>query len=67
VTDDNFYLIFNAHGEAVEFALPSREWGTRWRKELDTAFGWLEETVPVVAGEKISVQAFSMVVLRHES
>ncbi|MFN2368476.1 MAG: glycogen debranching enzyme, partial [Desulfurivibrionaceae bacterium] len=65
VTDDNFYLIFNAHHEPLDFILPGPNWGERWLKELDTASGWLEEEEPLGAGERIEVTARSLVVLRH--
>lgn len=66
VTDDNFYLIFNAHFEPLEFTIPPAEWSENWLKELDTDLGWLEEPEVVSAGRKIMVQARSMVVLRGE-
>ncbi|MCA1785687.1 MAG: glycogen debranching protein GlgX, partial [Desulfobacteraceae bacterium] len=36
VTDDNFYLIFNADHEALQFILPGPDYGTLWIKEIDT-------------------------------
>ncbi|MFN3324176.1 MAG: glycogen debranching protein GlgX [Bryobacteraceae bacterium] len=35
ITDDSFYLLFNAHYEALDFKLPS-ELGHRWELVLDT-------------------------------
>lgn len=67
VTDDNFYLIFNAHGETLKFILPGADWGEQWVKELDTASGWLEDENPLKAGDQIQVEARSLVVLRHVS
>ena len=43
VTDDSFYLIFNAHFEDVDFILPPNRWGMRWLKVFDTAEGWSED------------------------
>ena len=65
VTDNNFYLIFNAHHEPLDFILPGPEWGERWLKELDTARGWLEEAESLQAGDRIEITARSLVVLRH--
>ncbi len=65
VTDDNFYLIFNAHHEPLGFILPGPDWGERWLKELDTARGWLEEEEALRANEQVEVAARSLVVLRH--
>jgi isoamylase len=67
IIDDSFYLLFNAHHEQMEFTLPTCPWGDRWVKVIDT-----NEPVPELrnqqefrAGEKLGVQAYSMVVLRR--
>ena len=65
VTDDSFYLMFNAHYEELEFTLPPDTWGRSWRKELDTVHGWLEQEEVLEAGAGIAVAARCMVVLRH--
>ena len=65
VTDDNFYLIFNAHYERLDFLLPNPEWGASWVKELDTAYGWLNEEPTFAAGSLVKTEARSLVVLRH--
>jgi glycogen operon protein len=69
VTDDSFYLIFNAHHEPLEFQLPPREWGQTWIKELDTDRGWLdgEAATGHAAASKLEVTARSLVVLRREA
>jgi isoamylase len=64
VTDDNFYIIFNAHHETLTFTLPGKEWGNLWIKEHDTA-GGSEGPEKFRAGAQIEVYARSMVVLRH--
>ena len=67
VVDDSFYLLFNAHGEALPFTLPTGPWGDRWAKVIDT-----NEPVPDLrehhewkAGEKIKVEGHSLIVLRR--
>jgi isoamylase len=67
VTDDNFYLIFNADHEALQFILPGPDYGTLWIKEIDTETGWLEEPPSLKAGDAVMVAARSLVVLRHEA
>ena len=67
VIDDNFYVIFNAHHEPLNFTLPRTDWGERWLKELDTQIGWVEKEESFKAGDQIKVEARSMVVLRHAS
>jgi glycogen operon protein len=37
VIDSSFYVLFNAHHEAMEFRLPEERFGKRWRRVLDTA------------------------------
>lgn len=66
VTDDNFLILFNGHYETVEFTLPEAIWGRTWRRELDTATGWIEEEDRLHGGQKIALEARSLVVLRHE-
>jgi glycogen operon protein len=65
ITDDSFYVLFNAHHEPIPFRLPARpEWGQRWRKVLDTAealLGESEETVE--AGSEVAVGGRTVVVL----
>jgi isoamylase len=62
--DDGFYLLFNAHHEALEFALPGRDWAEGWVRELDTESGWSDGGETFEAGGSVSVEARSIVVLR---
>ena len=67
LTDDSFYILFNAHHEALTFTLPSREWGHCWIKMIDTT-----KEVPhrgfrtYKAGTQITAEARSLVVLCRE-
>ena len=70
VTDDSFYLMFNAHADAVEFVLPEAAWGEHWTVTLDT--NELPDHLDIdgqprtlAAGEHLHVQAWSLVVLRR--
>jgi len=67
VIDDNFYLMFNAHHEPLQFTLPGPDYGDHWIKDLDTQSGWLEEEKIFKAGDTIAVVSRSLVVLRHEA
>jgi glycogen operon protein len=67
VTDDSFYLLFNAHSEAMPFKLPTCPWGDKWQKVIDT-----DDPVPDLrehhewrAGEEVRVQAYALMVLRR--
>jgi isoamylase len=66
VVDDSFYLIFNAHHEPLDFYLPGPEWGRTWTRVLDTATGWCEDGETLAAGDRVRVEARSVVVLRHD-
>jgi isoamylase len=72
VVDDSFYVMFNGHQEALEFAMPEAKWGERWMIVLDTNEGADHVTCDdsgreLKAGEKINVQAWSTVLLRHSA
>ena len=67
VTDNSFYLIFNAHFDALTFTLPAKRWGTEWLKVLDTAQGWLEDAPVLSTGAKLNIAARSMVLLQRQS
>ncbi|HZH64032.1 MAG TPA: glycogen debranching protein GlgX [Flavisolibacter sp.] len=67
IVDDNFYLVFNAHHEALLFKLPPKKFGSRWIKVLDTNLNYLEETGEKhKAGEEVNVEARSVVVMKNE-
>jgi isoamylase len=66
IVDDTFYLLFNAHYEAVKFKLPDTKWGQSWSTALDTADGLVEEKEEVFqSGQELPVQAHAMMVMRR--
>ncbi|MDQ1689559.1 MAG: isoamylase [Frankiaceae bacterium] len=65
VQDDSFLLLLNAHHEAIEFTLPEEGLGSSWSVEIDTALPVSAEERHAKAGEKVPVDARSMVVLRR--
>ncbi|MCF8038422.1 MAG: glycogen debranching protein GlgX [Desulfohalobiaceae bacterium] len=67
VSDDDFYLVFNAHHESLTFTLPGEHWGKSWIKELDTDSGWVDTEESLKAGAQITVEARSLVVMRKVS
>ncbi|MFO8085943.1 MAG: glycogen debranching protein GlgX [Desulfobacterales bacterium] len=67
VIDDNFYIIFNAHHEPLNFTLPDSRWGEHWLKELDTETGFTENEESFRAGDQLMIEGRSLVVLRHVS
>lgn len=63
VVDDSFYIIFNAHHEALAYTLPERKYGSEWKKILDTFEGMVGEGPTFQAGEKITVEGRSIILL----
>jgi glycogen operon protein len=67
LTDDSFYILFNAHHEALSFTLPPAQWGQKWTKVIETTKAqphrgfWTYK-----AGKQLTVEARSLVVLRRE-
>jgi len=72
IVDDSFYLLFNAHTEAVVFHLPRNDGLPHgWRRVLDTAaeapfaeHGDESGEASLAAGDEVSVDARALVVLR---
>jgi isoamylase len=64
VVDDNFFLMFNAHYEPLEFTLPTGSYGERWEVVLDTAAPLLgEDDRSAKPGEQLVVEGRAIVVL----
>jgi glycogen operon protein len=71
VVDDSFYVMFNAHHEAIDFTMPDGRWGSQWGVVIDTN----EETSHYMReddigrsfgpGDKCLVQPWSLVLLRR--
>jgi glycogen operon protein len=69
VVDDSFCLLLNAHHEAIDFTLPSAEFGDVWELEFDTAATAFERTAQHAyeAGSTIRIEARSVVLIRRAS
>jgi isoamylase len=66
ITDDDFYLIFNAHHETLHYKLPVEKYGNNWFKVIDTAANFIaEEGVSNAAKDTIDVEGRSVVVLKQ--
>ena len=66
VTDDSFFLCFNAHHEPIDFTLPADEFGQAWLPVVNTAELTTsdEEPQPIAAGATVRVESRAMVVLQ---
>jgi isoamylase len=66
ITDDSFYIMFNAHSDPLDYKLPPVKYGCCWTKILDTGANHIGES-----GEKfkavdvITIEGRSVVVLHH--
>ena len=66
VLDASFYLIFNAHWEPVEFALPPEKWGQNWNRVIDTSNEEpKEDASQYAAGTRIKIESRSLVVMQR--
>jgi isoamylase len=63
IVDDSFYLIFNAHHEPLEYSLPPSKYGKSWQKILDTFDGKVGEGPRFKPGDKVRVEARSIILL----
>jgi isoamylase len=69
IVDKSYYLMFNAHHDALEFKLPEAKWSERWAMVINTADGKdfmqdEENGPPADAGSSFNVQPWSLVLLR---
>ncbi|WP_428329376.1 glycogen debranching protein GlgX [Mucilaginibacter sp.] len=64
VIDDNFYLIFNAYHEPLDYVIPEKIRGREWKKVLDTGEGQPEEKANVV-NDVITVSGRSIILLQQ--
>jgi glycogen operon protein len=49
ITDDTFYLMFNAHHEPAKFRFPDARWGGAWSLVFDTDKGFVAPAKSVIA------------------
>ena len=68
VVDDNFYIIFNAHIEPVNYKLPDSEYAKDWNLVLDTSKAGAGEydQKSYKPQETIGVDGRSVVLLQHQ-
>jgi isoamylase len=65
IIDDSFYLIFNAHHEALEFKLPLAKYAKSWTRLLSTAEGKIEPGEVYPAESVIQVEGRSILLLQQ--
>ena len=65
IIDDSFYVIFNAHHEALEYSLPEDRYGNRWVKILDTFEGVVAAGETYQSGDVLTVEGRSIILLQN--
>jgi isoamylase len=67
ITDDNFFVVFNASAESLQFLLPGKEFGEAWILIMDSRKGrFFDSDQPrFQAGEEVAVEARSVVLLQN--
>ncbi|CAF1252071.1 unnamed protein product [Rotaria sp. Silwood1] len=69
ITDDNFYIIFNAYNGYIDYKLPGEEYAKDWTLILDTSKDTVitegDEGRIYQAGETITVHDISILLLHH--
>jgi glycogen operon protein len=73
LVDRDFYMVFNAHWEPLEFRVPASPSGRAWRRTVDTALASPADALGLDEGPVIPllhayrVEARSMVILVSEA
>ena len=67
VRDSSFCILFNGHYEALDFVLPDKRYGRRWRVCLRTEVGWVNKGEEYAAGDTVATVDRSMVLLEASS
>ena len=66
ILDDDFYVVFNAYHDALDYKLPSEKYGEEWTRVLDTEENCVEENGEVYgAGDIVNFKGRSVVVFKH--
>jgi glycogen operon protein len=65
VTDDSFLLFFNGHHDDMDFTVPREVYGERWEIVLDTAAPVVLDRPTAKAGEALTIESRSIMVLRR--
>ncbi len=65
VVDDSFLLCFNGHDQALDFVIPQGSYGKQWTADVDTTDPTGATSLVAAAGDKITLEARSVMVLRR--
>ncbi len=67
IEDDSFLLMFNAHYDDIEFTVPAKQFGTKWKLIVDTTenAGYPSQALLVEAGDTFTVTSRSIAIFRQ--
>ncbi|WP_442589129.1 glycogen debranching protein GlgX [Pedobacter sp. AW31-3R] len=66
ISDENFYIMFNAHDGFIDYQLPKERYGKEWIKVLDTSISTVSETYSRhFTSETVRVEGRSIVLLKQ--
>lgn len=65
MTDDNFYLIFNAYDGPINFRLPEAKFGNDWKVALSTAS--VNYPLPIKSEGELTIEPRSLLLLHCEN
>ncbi|MBX3187925.1 MAG: glycogen debranching protein GlgX [Labilithrix sp.] len=65
VIDDSFLVLLNGSREDVTFALPGREWGSRWAMRIDTRVPAMTYDGEHEAGARVKLAQNSVMVMKR--
>jgi glycogen operon protein len=64
IVDDSFYVIFNAHHEAIDYRLPVAKYGRQWREAINTDEAAVKKEAIFKAEDTIKVPGRSVILLQ---
>ncbi|TCJ19156.1 glycogen debranching enzyme GlgX [Flaviaesturariibacter flavus] len=67
VHDDNFYLLFNAHFDGIDFHIPQARYGAGWEKVIDTSADYVSEEGTPIEGDVVHLFGRTVIVLRQKN
>ncbi|RYY40727.1 MAG: glycogen debranching enzyme GlgX [Chitinophagaceae bacterium] len=65
IGDDNFYLLFNAHYDGLDFSVPVERYGGRWMRVIDTSDDLVSEEGIALDGDTVHLVGRTLIVLRQ--
>jgi glycogen operon protein len=65
VRSASFFMVFNAHHEAIDITLPPDQWGKEWTPMIDSSVARVPDEVPLAPGDSRRVEARSFALFKR--